>query len=187
MRESALLPSVSGVGGMFLYLVGNPWLFVHQTTVMTVAVIVILDLLILTGQTRWLVARLAPLALLILAVFGLGALALSVEIWIRFHPSIPVPADIQLVSGVGHFVAAGVLAVPLLLASIRGETNRWLAAAWATVLYYQIQVVFFEPPWFSFQGQRLLILRAFWVGTFSAIALLATFQWKKVRIQRATR
>jgi hypothetical protein len=185
MRPS-VVPGFGDLAGLVAFVLRDPYLFISSSTVMTttifaaVAVLSVLSLRV-TPLNRVLRRPAAVLAL-VFAYFGLGSLALSVEILVRFHAAIPVETETQFVSGLGHFSigAAGALMAWRLAA---GGRPRWLLANAIALLYWALQIVILDPPWFSFQGQGQLVRTA----ALAAIAALtlATAIGARLSVRRA--
>ncbi len=105
MQQTAL-PTASDIGSMVAYLWANPYLFISSSTVMTSGLIVgAIAVAMLPARSRVL-RRIAPALAILLAYFGIGAFALSLEILLRFHPMIPYETEVQFVSGAGHLAEA---------------------------------------------------------------------------------
>jgi len=155
--HASAFPSIGDIGGLFVYLFGNPHLFISSTTVMTTGLLLGAVLVsVLPGRT--LLRRGAPTLAVILTYFGVGSLVLSTEILIRFHDAIPHETEIQFVSGLGHLVEAA-LGVALLFPFLRGRSRAdWLWAHTLALAYWTFQVAVLTPPWFAFQGQREAVL-----------------------------
>ncbi|MDQ2951341.1 MAG: hypothetical protein M3R54_03670 [Chloroflexota bacterium] len=164
--HASVLPTIWDIGGLIGYLFGNPMLFVSSTTVMTTGLILGAAVATALPQRAALLRHIAPTLALILAYFGLGSFALSLQILIRFHDSIPYETEVQFVSGVGHLIEAGI-GLGLLAGYLRGHTARdWLTAHNVALAYWTFQIAVLTPPWFAFQGQREVI-------TLAALAILA--------------
>lgn len=158
--HASVIPSIWDIGGLVGYLFGNPWLFISSTTVMTTGLILGAVVATALPQRGMVLRRIAPALALLLAYFGTGSFALSVQILIRFHDSIPYETEVQFVSGIGHLVEA-VVGIALLLPYLRLRSTRdWLWGHNIALGYWTFQIAVLTPPWFSFQGQRQLILGA---------------------------
>ena len=169
MHASAL-PTISDIGGMLAYLVGNPHLFISQTTFMTTGLLLVAAVVSVLPQRTHLLPRVAPSLAVILTYFGLGSMVLATEILIRFHSTIPVETEIQFMSGLGHLLEAAIgvaLLVPYLRR--RGQAD-WLWAHTVALAYWTFQVAVLTPPWFAFQGQGQVVL----VVVLIALAVAAT-------------
>ena len=148
------------LGDLFAFVLGNPYLFLSSTTWMTSALVVGAAVVSILPQRAPLLHRVAPTLALILAYFGLGSFALSLEILIRFHASIPYETEVQFVSGVGHLLEA-IVGLAVLFPHLRGHARaQWLWAHNATLGYWTFQIAVLTPPWFSFQGQHDLVTTA---------------------------
>lgn len=180
-----MLPAVTDLAGLAGYVLSNPYLFISSSTVMTTGLILAAALVgglaFLTGRGRSVLHQAGPSLAVLLAYFGVGSLALSLQIYLRFNGDIPGPVGIQLQSGLAHFAEA-LLGLALLAAYLRGRTRReWLTAHFVALSYWLAHVVVLTPPWFEFQGQRELILGAALVGLGVMIAINSAL-W--VRMER---
>jgi hypothetical protein len=154
--HSSAFPSFSDLGGLIAYLVNNPYLFISSTTVMTSGLLICAVVVSVTPRSSGVLSAIAPTLALILAYFGLGSFALSSEILVRFHASIPYETEVQFVSGVGHLAEAAV-GLAVLFPHLRDHSLRdWLSAHNAALAYWTFQIAVLTPPWFSFQGQGAL-------------------------------
>lgn len=164
--HASVLPTLWDIGGLIGYLFGNPMLFISSSTVMTTGLILGAAVASTLPQRSAILRRIAPTLALILAYFGLGSFVLSLQIFIRFHDSIPNETEVQFVSGVGHLAEAAI-GLALLAGYLRRHTAReWLTAHNVALTYWTFQIAVLTPPWFAFQGQREII-------TLSALAVLA--------------
>lgn len=185
MHLMSLLPSLTDWGGIVSYLLGNPWLFVHQTTVVTAEIeLATFGLRALRSRSHGRAERVldlvAPPLWAIAWIFGLGAMVLSLEVFIRFHGSIPSETETQLTSGIGHFLFGAVMVWQLWPWWKKATDKRRAWSRLAAGLYFAVQVQFFEPPWFSFQGQRETVLAIVWAFlivfiSFAALDLLRLY------------
>ena len=168
-------PGVSELAGMFGYVLNNPFLFISSSTVMTSAVVVMAFGLALAAwridALHRLFTRSAGTLALIFLYFGLGSTVLAVEILLRFHDSIPVETETQFVSGAGH-LGVGLIGIAVTLPFARGRTD-WTLANAVALLYWTLQLLVLDPPWFRFQGQGDLT-RAVAFGSIAALTLLTT-------------
>jgi hypothetical protein len=167
----SLLPSVTDLQGLLIYVMSDPYLFVSSSTVMTTALVAMamtlgivmttsrvipwVDPFGVTGRAlRWAAPKLA----LVLAYFGFGSMLLSTEILIRFHDSIPYETETQFRSGLGHLAVAA-LGILVLTPLLRGVTRReWISSNFYALAYWALQIALLTPPWFAFQGQLELVL-----------------------------
>ena len=176
MHASAL-PSIGDIGGLFAYVFANPYLFISSTTVMTTGLLLGAVLVSVLPHRTQTLRRGAPTLAVILTYFGLGSIALSTEILIRFHDTIPHETEVQFVSGLGHFVEAAI-GITLLSPHLRGRTRAdWLWAHTFALAYWTFQVAVLTPPWFAFQGQREAVLRVVLVMLTGA-ATLNVLLWR---------
>lgn len=193
MSVASFVPSIQEVEGLIDYLVSNPDLFIHSSTVVTSALVLAVFALRIAaalsrGSARARLGRffmvVSPTVALLLLYFGIGAMALSTEILLRFHDTIPLTTEVQLRSGAGHLLI-GLIGVMALFPWLRRRTGRaWLFANLGAVAYWAFQVVVLTPPWFSFQGQRRVVL----VVVDALLALSATSTvFALVRLTRQAR
>ena len=181
----SVLPGVTDLAGMVSYVFGNPYLFISSSTVMTTAVVLAIGAAAL-ASLRWarpraVIARSAPTLTCLLAYFGVGSFALSLEIMARFHDAIPFETETQFVSGIGH-LAIALVGIAILVPFVRRAAGDWLLANAVALLYWAVQVLVLDPPWFQFQGQGALI-RAAALGAIAAATLLTTLA---AALRRAT-
>lgn len=175
--QASAIPTINDIGGLFTYLFGNPWLFISSTTVMTSGLILSAVVVSALPQRTSVLRRFAPTLAIILAYFGAGSFALSVEILLRFHYAIPYETEVQFVSGIGHLLEA-LIGLALLAPHLRRHTAReWRWAHTAALAYWTFQIAVLTPPWFSFQGQHELITTtAFVLLTLAATANTVTWR-----------
>ncbi len=158
MHASAF-PTIGDIGGLLAYVFGNPYLFISSTTAMTSGLLLGAVLVSVLPRRTHTLRRIAPTLAVILTYFGLGSIALSTEILLRFHDTIPSETEIQFVSGLGHLVEAAI-GIALLSSYLRGHTRaQWLWAHTFALSYWTFQVAVLTPPWFAFQGQREAVLQ----------------------------
>lgn len=157
MHASAV-PTINDIGGLIAYVLGNPYLFVSSTTVMTSGLLLGAMIVSVLPRRTHTIRLIAPTLAVIFAYFGLGSIVLSTAILVRFHDTIPDETEVQFVSGLGHLAEAAIgiaLLVPYLRARTRTE---WLWAHTVALAYWTFQVTVLTPPWFAFQGQREAVL-----------------------------
>ena len=163
--HASVIPTVTDIGGLFVYILGNPYLFISSSTVMTSGLIIGAVVVSVLPRRLGVLHTVAPTLAVILAYFGIGSFALSFEILLRFHSSIPYETEVQFVSGIGH-LAEALVGLIVLFPHIRRHTRmQWLWAHTVALAYWTFQVSVLTPPWFSFQGQREIV-------TMSALLLL---------------
>lgn len=166
MHHASVIPSIGDIGGLVSYLLFNPYLFISSSTVMTSGLLIgAVAVSLLPFRARPLRA-VAPTLAIVLVYFGIGSFALSIEILLRFHSSIPYETEVQFVSGIGHLIEA-LVGLAIVAPHLRHHTRAaWLWAHTVALSYWAFQVSVLTPPWFSFQGQRE-------IATMSALTLLA--------------
>lgn len=193
MTPPTLIPTPQELLSLASYLISNPDLFINTTTVITsaiVAVTILLRVVLAFARVIGIVLDrtlqvIAPTVALVMMYFGLGAMALSTYILIRFHWAIPQTTEEQFRSGLGHLVI-GVIGVLALLPWLRRRSLReWLLSNLIALAYWTYQVVVLTPPWFSFQNQRAFVLLA--VGVLlgaSATGTILALVWTSWRAAR---
>jgi len=175
--QTSAIPTITDLGGLIAFILGNPYLFLSSTTWMTSALVVGAAVVSVLPQRAPVMHRVAPTLALILAYFGLGSFVLSTEILIRFHGSIPYETEVQFVSGLGHLVEA-VVGLAVLVPYLRRHTRaQWLWAHNAALGYWTFQIAVLTPPWFSFQGQRELVTAAA-LGVVLVGAVINVMLWR---------
>lgn len=159
MHPSAV-PTIDDIGGLFWYLIDNPYLFISSSTVMTTGLLIGAAAVSVLPRRVPVIRFIAPTLAVILAYFGVGSLVLSAEILLRFHSTIPYETEVQFVSGLGHLLEA-LVGLALLAPNLRRHSPaEWLWAHTAALAYWTSQIVVLTPPWFSFQGQKQLVTTA---------------------------
>src|SRR2546423_8636210 len=158
------------------FVIRDPYLFISSSTVMTTGIVAALAVISAVATRheptgRVLVRCAAPLAL-VFVYFGVGSLALSSEILVRFHAAIPFETETQFVSGLGHLVVGTAGALVAFRLAMRASP-RWLLANAIALLYWTLQIALLDPPWFSFQGQGELMRTAAF-ATIAALTLATT-------------
>lgn len=156
--HASVIPSINDLGGLVVYLFDNPYLFISSTTVMTSGLLIGAVAVSILPRRFGVMHAVAPTLAVILAYFGFGSFALSTEILLRFHSSIPYETEIQFVSGLGH-LAEALVGLAVLFPHVRHHTKlEWLWAHTFALTYWTFQIAVLTPPWFSFQGQHDLVI-----------------------------
>ena len=175
--QTSAIPTITDLGGLIAFILGNPYLFLSSTTWMTSALVLGAAVVSVLPQRAPVMQRVAPTLALILAYFGLGSFVLSTEILVRFHGSIPNETEVQFVSGLGHLVEA-IIGLTVLFPYLRRHTRaQWLWAHNAALGYWTFQIAVLTPPWFSFQGQRELVTAAA-LGVVLVGAVINVMLWR---------
>jgi hypothetical protein len=175
--HASLLPSTSDLAGLFGYVLGNPYLFVSSSTVMTTGLVLGAVVVSLVPRGASALRFAAPSLALVLVYFGLGSMALATEILLRFHHAIPDATETQFASGVGHLLGAAA-GISVLYPHLRRRSRReWIAGNAVAVAYWTAQVLILTPPWFAFAGQ-LELVRAFAMGGLGLGALVSAVLWR---------
>ncbi len=174
---ASLVPTATDLAGLLAYVLGNPFLFISSSTVMTTGLILSAVAMSLVPRGAPALRIAAPTLAMVLAYFGLGSMVLATEILARFHAAIPDATETQFASGIGHLVEAAV-GIAILFPHLRRRSRRiWLVANVVAVTYRVVQILILTPPWFAFQGQleavRLLALATLGLG-----ALVSVLLWR---------
>ena len=175
--HASLVPTASDLAGLVTYVLGNPFLFISSSTVMTTGLLLGAVAVTVIPRTGPLMRVVAPPLAILLGYFGVGSMALATEILIRFHDSIPDATETQFASGIGHLLmaAAGIV---VLIPHLRARSRRtWIVANAVAVAYWAAHVIVLTPPWFAFQGQ-LEVIRAAALGALAGGALVSAFLWR---------
>jgi hypothetical protein len=175
--HASLVPTPNDLAGLLAYVLGNPYLFISSSTVMTTGLVLGAVAVSMVPRTAPLMRVVAPPLALVLLYFGVGSIVLATEILIRFHDAIPDATETQFASGIGHLLEAGA-GIAVLTPHLRARSRvTWIVANAVAVGYWAVHVVLLTPPWFAFQGQ-FEIIRAAALGALGAGALVSAFLWR---------
>jgi hypothetical protein len=175
--HASLVPTASDLAGLVTYVLGNPFLFISSSTVMTTGLLVGAVAVSMVHRSAPVMRIVAPPLAMLLFYFGVGSMVLATQILVRFHNSIPEATETQFVSGLGHLLEAAA-GIAVLSPHLRMRSRRtWIAANAMAVAYWAAHVVVLTPPWFAFQGQ-LEVVRAAALGALAAGALVSAFLWR---------
>src|SRR5438445_2174839 len=108
--HASLVPTATDLAELLGYVLGNPFLFISSSTVMTTGLVLGAVAMSLVSRGAPALRIAAPPLAMVLAYFGLGSMVLATEILVRFDGAIPDATETQFASGIGHLVeaAAGV-------------------------------------------------------------------------------
>jgi len=175
--HASLVPTAIDLAGLLGYVLGNPFLFISSSTVMTTGLVLGAVAMSLVPRGAPALRIAAPPLAMVLAYFGLGSMVLATEILVRFHGAIPDATETQFASGIGHLVEAAA-GVGILFPHLRRRSRHaWLVANAVAVAYWMAQVLILTPPWFAFQGQ-FEVVRMLAVATLAAGALVSVLLWR---------
>jgi hypothetical protein len=175
--HASLVPTASDLAGLVAYVLGNPYLFISSSTVMTTGLVLGAVAVSMVPRGAPVMRVVAPPLAMVLLYFGLGSLVLSTEILVRFHDTIPDATETQFASGIGHLLEAAA-GIAVLTPHLRFRSRRsWIVANAVAVAYWSAQVMILTPPWFAFQGQ-LEVVRAAALGALAAGALVSAVLWR---------
>src|SRR2546422_10337688 len=150
---ASLVPTATDLAALLGYVLGNPFLFVSSSTVMTTGLILGAVAMSLVPRGGPALRIAAPTLAMVLAYFGLGSMVLATEILVRFHAAIPDATETQFASGIGHLLGAAA-GVAFLYPHLRQRSRRaWVAANAGASAYWTAQVLVLTPPRFAFAGQ----------------------------------
>jgi hypothetical protein len=181
--HASLVPTPSDLAALLAYVLGNPYLFISSSTVMTTGLVIGAVAVAMVPRSARTLRIVAPPLAMVLVYFGLGSILLATEILVRFHEQIPDATETQFASGVGHLLeaAAGIL---ILVPHLRGRSRRvWVLANALAVGYWVAQITVLTPPWFAFQGQ-LEVVRAAALGALATGALVSAVLWRTAQRRR---
>src|SRR2546427_7505800 len=104
--HASLVPTATDLAALLGYVLGNPFLFISSSTVMTTGLVLGAVAMSLVPRGAPALRIAAPPLAMVLAYFGLGSMVLATEILVRFHGAIPDATETQFASGIGHLVEA---------------------------------------------------------------------------------
>jgi hypothetical protein len=178
--HASLVPTASDLAGLITYVLGNPFLFISSSTVMTTGLLLGAVAFSMVPRSAPVMRAVAPPLTLMLVYFGAGSMVLATEILVRFHGTIPEATETQFASGIGHLLEAAA-GIAVLSPHLRARSRRtWIVANALAVAYWAAQVIVLTPPWFAFQGQ-LEVIRAAALGALAAGALVSALLWRTGR------
>ena len=175
--HASLVPTGNDLAGLLAYLLGNPYLFISSSTVMTTGLVLGAVAVSMVPRSAPVMRVVAPPLAMLLVYFGAGSIVLATEILVRFHESIPDATETQFASGVGHLLEAAA-GIAVLTPHLRTRSRlTWIVANALAVGYWAVHVIVLTPPWFAFQGQ-LDVVRVAALGALAAGGLVSAFLWR---------
>ncbi len=181
--HASLVPTASDLAGLVAYVLGNPFLFISSSTVMTTGLVIGAVAVSLVPRSAPVMRVVAPPLAMLLVYFGIGSMVLATEILVRFHATIPEATETQFASGIGHFLEAAA-GIAILSAHLRRRRRRtWIVANAVAVAYWAAHVAVLTPPWFAFQGQ-LEVVRAAALAALAAGAMVSVVLWRAASQRR---
>jgi len=175
--HASLVPTTNDLAGLLAYVLGNPYLFISSSTVMTTGLVIGAVAVSMVPRSAPVMRVVGPPLAMLLVYFGIGSIVLATEILVRFHASIPDATETQFASGVGHLLEAAA-GIAVLSPHLRARARRtWVVANALAVAYWAAHVIVLTPPWFAFQGQ-LEVIRGAALGALAAGALVSAFLWR---------
>jgi hypothetical protein len=174
--HASLVPTANDLAGLLAYVLGNPYLFISSSTVMTTGLVLGAVAVSMVPRSAPVMRVMGPPLAMLLLYFGVGSIVLASEILVRFHDAIPDATETQFASGVGHLLEAAA-GIAVLTPHLRARSRvTWIVANAVAVCYWTAHVIVLTPPWFAFQGQ-LEVIRAAALGALAAGALVSAFLW----------
>jgi hypothetical protein len=175
--HASLVPTANDLAGLLAYVLGNPYLFISSSTVMTTGLVLGAVAVSMVPRSAPVMRVAGPPLAMLLVYFGVGSIVLATEILVRFHDAIPDATETQFVSGVGHLLEAAA-GIAVLTPHLRARSQlTWVVANAVAVCYWAAHVIVLTPPWFAFQGQ-LEVIRAAALCALAAGALVSALLWR---------
>src|SRR5206468_6428385 len=182
--HASLVPTANDLASLVAYVLGNPYLFISSSTVMTTGLVLGAVAVSMVPRTAPVMRTVAPPLAMLLVYFGAGSMVLATEIFVRFHDAIPDATETQFASGVGHLLEAAA-GIAVLTPHLRARSRlTWIVANAIAVCYWAAHVIVVTPPWFAFQGQ-LEVIRAAALGALAAGALVSALLWRTAPRRRS--
>src|SRR2546427_13278188 len=176
--QASLVPSAIDLAALIAYVLGNPYLFISSSTVMTTGLVIGAVALVTVPRGARVLRFVAPPLAMLLAYFGIGSIVLATEILVRFHGEIPDATETQFASGVGHLLGAAA-GVAFLYPHLRQRSRRgWVAAKAGASAYWTAQVLVLTPPGFAL-ARQLDAVRPVALAALSAGAPLRAALWRR--------
>src|SRR5437870_13772964 len=104
--HASLVPTANDLAGLVGYVLGNPYLFISSSTVMTTGLVLGAVVVSMVPRSAPLMRVVAPPLAMLLAYFVVGSILLASEVLVRLHDSIPDATDTQFASVIGHLLEA---------------------------------------------------------------------------------
>src|SRR2546428_8712504 len=105
--HASLVPTANDLAGLVAYILGNPYLFISSSTVMTTGLVLGAVAVSMVPRSAPVIRLVAPPLAMLLAYFGVGSMVLAPEILLRFHAPIPDPTETQYPPRARHLRHAG--------------------------------------------------------------------------------
>ena len=103
----SLVPTATDLAGLLGYVLGNPFLFISSSTVMTTGLVLGAVAMSLVPRSAPVLRIAAPTLAMVLAYLGLGSMVLATEILVRFHAAIPEATAAHATAGATHSSTRG--------------------------------------------------------------------------------
>src|SRR2546430_1861614 len=151
--HTSLVPSPSDLAGLLAYILGNPYLFISSSTLMTTGLVLGAVAVSMVPRSAPVMRVVAPPLAMLLVYFGVGSMILATEILVRFHDSIPDATETQFASGIGHLLEAAA-AIAVLSPHLRARSRvAWIVANIVAAGHWGAQGIPLTPPRFALPGQ----------------------------------
>src|SRR5256885_10841413 len=151
--HASLVPTANDLAGLLAYVLGNPYLFISSSTVMTTGLVLGAVAVSMVPRSAPVMRVVAPPLAMLLVYFGVGSMILATEILVRFHDSIPDATETQFASGVGHLLEAAA-AIAVLSPHLRARSRvAWMVANIVAGRYLGGPGHGLTPPWVAFPGR----------------------------------
>jgi len=83
--HASLVPTANDLAGLLAYVLGNPFLFISSSTVMTTGLVLGAVAVSMVPRSAPVMRVVAPPLAMLLVYFGVGSMILATEILVRFH------------------------------------------------------------------------------------------------------
>src|SRR5438094_478504 len=134
--HASLVPTANDLASLVAYVLGNPYLFISSSTVMTTGLVLGAVAVSMVPRTAPVMRTVAPPLAMLLLYFGVGSLVLATEILVRFHDTIPDATERRAKphpSSTGMRMSSRTSASPFAFASaswpFSAATTSWPSAA----------------------------------------------------------
>src|SRR5256885_8732955 len=102
--HASLVPTANDLAGLLAYVLGNPYLFISSSTVMTTGLVLGAVAVSMVPRSAPVMRVVAPPLAMLLVYFGVGSMIPATEILVRFHDSIPDATEKQIASRIRHLL-----------------------------------------------------------------------------------
>src|SRR2546423_15171513 len=99
--HASLVPTANDLAGLLAYVLGNPYLFISSSTVMTTGLVLGAVAVSMVPRSAPVMRVVPPPLAMLLVYFGVGSLSPATETLLRFHDPIPAATETQSAPGAG--------------------------------------------------------------------------------------